>query len=206
VLSAAILNGGRATRYGGRDKGALVISTQGSRTIRDRQIAILSLVSDDVSIVGGDPPERGSLPAHVQWVPDQHPGLGPLAGIEAALRVARHELVAIVACDMPGVTAAFFTQLVALTADVDIVVPKTERGYHPLAAIYRAASCLPVVTARLAAGQRAVRTLFTIVPGLRVREVTDAELAAIGDPRQLLANINTPADHETLTSQLAHDT
>lgn len=202
MLSAAILNGGRATRYGGRDKGALVI---GDRTIRDRQIAVLSQVADDVSIVGGDPPVAGDVPAHVRWAPDAHPGLGPLAGIEAALRFARHALVVIVACDMPGLTTVFLTQLIALATDVDvdIVVPKTERGYHPLAAVYRVASCLPVVTTRLTEGQLAVRALF---PGLRVREVTGAELAAMGDPRRVLANINTPADHDALTTQLTHDT
>lgn len=205
MLSAAILNGGRATRYGGRDKGALVI---GDRTIRDRQIAVLSRIADDVLLVGGDPPATGEAPAHVRWAPDAHPGLGPLAGIEAALRAARHELVVIVACDMPGLTTVFLTQLIALAtdADVDIVVPKTERGYHPLAAVYRVATCLPVVTTQLAEGQLAVRALFTLFPGLRVREVTGEELAAMGDPRRVLANINTPADHDALTTQLTHDT
>ncbi|MBM3771899.1 MAG: molybdenum cofactor guanylyltransferase [Acidimicrobiia bacterium] len=202
MLSAAILIGGRATRYGGHDKGALVI---GGRTIRDRQVEVLSLVSDDVSIVGGDTPVANDLPAHVRWVPDEHPGLGPLAGIEAALRAARHDLVAIVACDMPGLTSAFLTQLVALTGqtDVDVVVPKTEQRYHPLCAVYRAPTCLPVVAERLAEGQLAVKALFA---RLRLREVTGAELAAMGDPQRLLANINTPADHEMLTSHLAHDT
>lgn len=205
MLSAAILNGGRATRYGGRDKGALVI---GERTIRAHQIAVLSQVSGDVSLVGGNPLAESDLPAHVRWVPDEHPGLGPLAGIEAALREARHELVVIVACDMPGLTTDFLTQLIALAtdADVDVVVPKTAQGYHPLCAVYRAAICLPLVTAQLAEGRLAVRTLFTLFPGLRVREVSGAELAATGDPRRLLANINTTADHETLTTPLTHDT
>ena len=38
-ISAAILAGGRATRYGGLDKGALLVD---GRSIRDRQIAELA--------------------------------------------------------------------------------------------------------------------------------------------------------------------
>lgn len=202
MLSAAILNGGRAARYGGRDKGALVI---GDRTIRDRQIAVLSRVADDVSIVGGMPPDTRECPDHVRWIPDAHPGLGPLAGIEAALSAARHELVVVVACDMPGLTTAFLVHLSTMATEtvVDVVVPRTEHGYHPLCAVYRAATCLPIVTAQLAEGRLAVKALF---PSLRVREVTGPELATAGNPDRLLANINTPADHETLTTHLTHDT
>lgn len=202
MLSAAILNGGRAARYGGRDKGALVI---GDRTIRDRQVAVLSRVSDDVLIVGGAPPDADEQLQDIRWIPDVHPDLGPLAGIEAALGAARHELVVVVACDMPGLTTAFLTHLCALAAQgaVDVVVPRTERGYHPLCAIYRAPTCLPVVAARLAEGRLAVKALF---PSLRVREIAGPELATAGNPDRLLANINTPADHETMTTPLTHDT
>ena len=197
--SAAILNGGRAVRYGGADKGALVVQ---GRTIRDRQLGMLAAVSDDIMIVGGAPvPGSGA----VRWIPDRQPGDGPLAGLEAACLAARHDLVFVLACDMPAVTSAFVTWLLSQASDAggdyDIVVPRTGRGYHPLCAVYRRQTCLPVVSAHLAARQLAVRSLF---PALRVREVSDAALAAAGHPLQLLANINTPAEHEALASSIAH--
>ncbi len=49
--SAAILAGGRASRFGGRDKGALVVD---GRTIRERQLAILSEVAEEILIIGAD--------------------------------------------------------------------------------------------------------------------------------------------------------
>ena len=51
MYSAAILAGGRATRFGGRDKGALLVE---GRTIRDRQLAALLAITDDLLLVGAD--------------------------------------------------------------------------------------------------------------------------------------------------------
>lgn len=195
MVSAAILNGGRAARFGGRDKGGLVA---GGRTIRDHQIAVLATLSDDILIVGGD-----DVPASVpvRLVADRHPGRGPLAGLEAALTEAQHDVVVVVACDMPGITAPFLAQLLARVESADAVVPRTESGYHPLCAVYRR-TCLPVVSQRLAAGQLAMKGIFDAV---RVREVSGAELAASGDPARLLANVNTPADYDEITGLLNHE-
>ncbi|HEV3140712.1 MAG TPA: NTP transferase domain-containing protein, partial [Vicinamibacterales bacterium] len=52
TISAAILAGGRATRFGGRDKSAIVIDPQEGRTILDRQIDALRPLTDDIMIVG----------------------------------------------------------------------------------------------------------------------------------------------------------
>ena len=195
--SAAILNGGRSARFGGRDKGALIV---GGRTIRDQQLGMLAAIADDIMIVGGSAPATAN--SRARWIPDHHPGHGPLAGLEVALQAARHPLVIAMACDMPYVTAPLLALLHRLADGWDVVVPRTGSGYHPLCAVYRVTTCLPVVTTHLAAGQLAVRALF---PALRVRDVTETELAAAGDPRRLLTNVNTPAEHEALATRLAHE-
>ena len=51
MASAAILAGGRASRFGGRDKSALVV---GGRSILDRQVEELAQVADDVMLVVGE--------------------------------------------------------------------------------------------------------------------------------------------------------
>lgn len=196
MVSAAILTGGRATRFGGRDKGALAI---GGRTIQARQLAALAAIADDILIVGSR--DRSAADDGLRYVADVHPGCGPLAGIEAALDGARHDLVAIVACDMPGLTAPLLAYLVAQASEADVVVPRTESGYHPLCAIYRR-TCLPAVSRRLAAGRLAVKGLFEDV---RVRDVPVSELVAFGTPARLLANVNTPADHVELDALLTHE-
>jgi molybdopterin-guanine dinucleotide biosynthesis protein A len=196
VATAAILNGGRASRFGGRDKGTLVV---GGRPIRDRQVEALAPLVQEILIVGGE--DAGPVAAPIRFVADRHPGLGPLGGLEAALSAAREDPVIVVACDMPCVTAPFFSRLLALAADVDAVVPRTGSGYHPLCAVYRR-TCLTAVTRRLAARRLKVRELLD---DLRVREVTGAELAGAGDPTRLLANVNTPADRDELEALLAHE-
>ena len=46
--SAAILAGGHARRFGGRDKSALVVGP----TILERQLPVLAGLADDIMIVG----------------------------------------------------------------------------------------------------------------------------------------------------------
>lgn len=197
--SVAILAGGQATRFGGRDKSALVVE---GRTILDRQVAELSSLSTDVLIVGGSldvaPPQAGDRV--VRAVEDRIPGCGPLGGIHAALTEAAGDTVFVVACDMPYVTAALGAFLLDLARHADLVVPRTERGYHPLCAVYTRA-CLPPVTRRLADRRL---TLQHLVADVRARVVTVEELTRFGDHDRLLANVNTPAEYagiETIHGQ-----
>src|SRR3990172_5076806 len=105
--TAAILAGGRASRFDGRDKSALVV---GGRSILERQIAVLRRLTDDILVVGGQggQPRADGL---VRFVPDRVPGCGPLGGLDAALAAARDDAVVIVACDMPFVTRALLSHL-----------------------------------------------------------------------------------------------
>ena len=199
MRSIAILAGGRATRFDGRDKSALVVD---GRTILDRQLDELSSLSDDVMIVGNNREGARAFQASValRTVPDIVPGCGPLGGLHAALTAARGDAVLVVACDMPYVTAAFADYLFSLAGDAQIVVPRTERGYHPLCAVY-ARACLGPVATRLANKQLALRDLMSDVP---VRVVTDNEIARFGAASRLLANVNTPAEYADLEALQGH--
>ena len=199
MRSIAILAGGRATRFDGRDKSALVVD---GNTILDRQLDELSSLSDDIMIVG-EAPEARSLaeaPQARRRIADIVPGCGPLGGLHAALTAALGDAVFVVACDMPYVTAAFAEYLFSLAGDAQIVVPRTERGYHPLCAVY-AQACLGPVAARLAHKQLALRDLVNDVP---VRVVTDNEIVRFGALSRLLANVNTPAEYADLEALQGH--
>ena len=198
-VSAAILAGGAATRFGGRDKSALVV---GRRTILDRQLAMLETVTDDVLIVGAGDGARfdAGRPFQGRRISDIVPGCGPLGGLHAALTAARGDAVFLLAGDMPSVTASFAAHLCSLAGDAEIVVPQTERGYHPLCAVYTRA-CLGPVAARLADRRLRMREL---VDSLRARVVTAEDIARFGDPHQLLANVNTPAEYAGLEALQGH--
>src|SRR5437773_591177 len=137
MVSAAILAGGRATRFGGRDKSALVVD---GRTILDRQIEALTPLTSDIVIVGSA--AHPMFPGG-RMIADRVADSGPLGGLHAALLDTRSDALILLACDMPFVTTAFLAHLIdratraADAEEWDAVVPRTERGYHPLCAVYR---------------------------------------------------------------------
>ena len=192
MWSAAILAGGRATRFDGRDKSTLVVE---GRTILDRQVDELSAFTDDVLVVGGRTPHRRAA-----LVGDRVPGCGPLGGLHAALSTAQGTAVFVVACDMPYVTCALALHLLDQIDDVDAVVPRTERGVHPLCAAY-SRRALDVVARRLAAGQL---KMLDLIAELRTRIVPGDSIDRFGDHRRLLANVNTPGEYAGLEAFQGH--
>jgi len=194
MRSAAILAGGRATRFGGRDKSALLVQ---GRPIVERQLAELSAVTDDILIVGARAFQASD---RVRLVADIVPGCGPLGGLHAALTEMRSDRVFLVACDMPYVDGRFAEYLLSLAGDAAAVVPQTDRGYHPLCAVYTRA-CLEPVAARLAQRRLALHDLFADVP---TRIVTAAEMSRFGPPSRLLANVNTPDEYAGLDALQSH--
>jgi molybdopterin-guanine dinucleotide biosynthesis protein A len=81
------------------------------------------------------------------------------------------------------------------------VVPQTERGYHPLCAAYTRTAIEPIER-RLAAGRLKMTDLLAEI---RLRVVTAHDIGRFGDPHQLLANVNTPAEHESLEALHNHE-
>jgi len=192
MASAAILAGGKARRFGGRDKSALVVD---GVPILDRQLAELGPLTDDVLLVGARADD-----ARTRSVRDIVPGSGPLGGLDAALAAARDDVLILLACDMPFVTSAFLEYLVASAAGFDAVVPRTDRGYHPLCAVYTRA-CQARVSERLAGRMLAMRGL---VESVQTRVIEPEDVERFGPARRLLANVNTPGEFDELEALLGH--
>ena len=189
MVSAAILAGGQARRFGGQDKGALVVE---GRSIRERQLAELALLTADILIVGGP-----DVAGRARGVPDRIQDRGPLGGLHTALLEASGDRTIVVACDMPYVSAALLGFLAGFADQADIVVPRTSRGYHPLCAVYTR-TCLEPIERRLAEGRLKMSGLFEDV---RVRVVDVEQLRAFGDVDRLLTNVNSAADHRELVAR-----
>jgi molybdopterin-guanine dinucleotide biosynthesis protein A len=196
MLSAAILVGGQSRRLGGRDKSALVVD---GRLILDRQITELSAVADEILMVGGC--ATHARPARARAVADRIPGCGPLGGLHAALTEAASDVIVVVACDMPYVSAPLLAHMLRLAGNADAVVPQTDRGYHPLCAVYTR-GCAAAVGRHVT--ERRLK-LTELLAALRVRVVTAREIGAFGDADQLLANVNTPAEFASLETLRNHE-
>jgi molybdopterin-guanine dinucleotide biosynthesis protein A len=186
--------GGHGRRFGRRDKSALVVA---GRSIRDRQLETLGGLTDDIMLVGA----REAVGARGRRVPDRVPDSGPLGGLDAALASARVEELLLLACDMPFVTAPFLEYLLALSAERDVVIPQTERGYHPLCAV-STRRCHAAVMRRLAEHRLA---LLGLLDDVQVRVVTKGEIERFGSAERLLANVNTPDEFRDLEALLGHE-
>ena len=143
---------------------------------------------------------RGRLPerlaAHV--VLDLHLGAGPLAGVEAALSVARYEVVLAVACDMPHVTPHLARALVTACESFDAAVPRLGHRPEPACAAYARAAAGPIAAALARQRLRAADVLAE----LNVRYLDEAELAHVGAGPQTFANLNTPAEYQEFVEGL----
>src|SRR4051812_32491665 len=168
-ISAAILAGGRATRFGGADKASLLV---GGTRIVERQLAALAGVAEegrdpvDVMIVANEPDRYRAL--GVPIVADAIAGAGALGGLYTALLHARHDRVLVLACDLPFVSAALLSRLAAefgTGEPVDAVVPRSARGLEPLCAVYGKG-----ITARVKAhADRGELRLTALLETLRIR-------------------------------------
>lgn len=175
-VSALILAGGKATRFGGIAKHEIVVDGQ---TIFDRQVSVIAprvaeiLVSSPRDIAG------------YRTVRDEVEGIGPLAGIAAGLAACRTPWLLVVAGDMPYITADLIDLLLRGRTEVDAVGIRLGGLPEPLVCVLHT-RVLSVVMGRIASRDYKASRLLTDA-GLRVRWVDGA------DPRAL-RNINAPED------------
>lgn len=167
----------------GQDKAGVLIDGQ---PLWQRQLATLRAVHPHELFISGKPdgPYAG---AGVEILPDNFPGRGPLAGLEAALRRASHPLVLVLAIDVPAMTPGFLSNLIH-RADTGCV-PRDDRWFEPLAALYPR-TCLPLVEECLRHADRSMQRFVRLAVEqgfMRVRELAVSEQA-------LFKNLNQPGD------------
>jgi molybdopterin-guanine dinucleotide biosynthesis protein A len=190
-VAAAIIGGGAATRFGGRDKSRLVI---GGTSIINRQAAQLQPLVEEIFIVASQADRFTDTPWRV--VPDAFPGTGVIGGIATALGATRADLVLTLACDLPFLTEGLLARLAELAAEpgADAAWVETADGPEPLIACYRTSSAARVREA-ISAGQLRAGAL---ADRLTIRTLGPDALRAFGDPDRLVANINSPDDLSTI--------
>jgi molybdopterin-guanine dinucleotide biosynthesis protein A len=185
--AAAILAGGRARRFGGRDKSRLVVE---GLPIIIRQVEVLQLVASRLVIVGRGPERFADL--NLPVYDDVIPEAGALGGIYTALDVAEREFVLTVACDLPFLHAGLLDRLVELASGArDGAWVHTPQGIEPLIACYRQ-SARARIRRQIELGRLKAADLGSV---LEVAEMDVDELARFGPPARLLANVNTPDDY-----------
>lgn len=188
TLGALILAGGQNRRMGGSPK-ALLPNGSGARILDGLCAAFagfeekLLSTNDPTLAVGTD----------FTPVPDLHPGMGPLAGLAAALDVCQSDGLIVAACDMPcfdRAAAEFLARFADKGWPAWALRDRTGR-LHPLCGVYTK-QCLPAIQAALAADEHRVGRLFQAVGGQAV------PLEGIALPDAVVCNVNTPEELEKL--------
>ncbi len=172
----------------GTDKAGVVF---GGQPLWRRQLALLRGINPDQLLVSC---RRDSIyfssEQNIELVHDGVPDAGPLGGIEAILEKARFEFVLILAIDLPQVTTEFLSGLIDASNHAGKgIVPRDERWFQPLAAIYPRAS-LPLVATHLLQADRSMQSF--------VRAALQRGLVAeyrVGEAqKRYFKNLNTIAD------------
>ena len=186
-IAGAILAGGKASRLGGVTKGLLQLDSgktlieRLADQMRDARLAEVVICADD-----SEPYEHFGL----EIVPDLHPDLGPLGGIEAALThyADRADAVCFCPCDLPGMSGVQIATLMRAFAErpegVGVVYVQTgDFFWHPLCCVVHNA-LLGSISQAIEQGSLSVRQVWTRLDALGV---------AFDDPAPFF-NVNTPED------------
>ena len=178
MISALILAGGKATRFGGIAKHDIVVE---GATIFARQVRVLAPRVSEVMV-------SGSFVDGYRTVVDAVANVGPLAGIAAGLAACTTEWLLVVAGDMPFIDAVLIDSMMA-AAKNDAVGVRSGGLPEPLLCVLHR-RVLPVLERRIAAGRYKAGGLLTD-EGLAVTWV-DADPAAV-------RNLNSPEDLAGIT-------
>ncbi|HEV2414213.1 MAG TPA: molybdenum cofactor guanylyltransferase [Candidatus Dormibacteraeota bacterium] len=125
---------------------------------------------------------------------DRKRNAGPLAGLEAGLLAAHHQVLFAVACDMPYVEPMTAEVAVAAARNCDAAIPRHEGLFEPVCGAYRK-TALPAIERALDMGNYVAHDVV---------EQLDVTWLENLDPAQF-ESLNTPADlerfHVALSSQ-----
>ena len=175
-----VLAGGDSRRMGRPKAWIEVGDTVLLRYVVERLAPAFSVV-----VVAFGEPEQMEQLVPYRVVFDRKRDAGPLAGLEAGLIAARHDVLFAVACDMPYVTPTTAQLAVAAARNSDAAIARHDGLFEPVCGAYRK-TALPAIVGALDAGN------YTAHDVAQSLDVTWLEGL---DPAEF-ESLNTPADLE----------
>jgi len=180
-----VLAGGRASRFGGINKALIEIE---GVPIINRTIKILDPLFSEIILAGW--PGRSPLPAGVIPVDDNFPGLGPLGGIEAALKICSSPLVFVFGGDMPWLSVKLISEQAGdmYREQAGILVARVDGLAEPLHSIYSRSLHGELVRYLKSGGSPAVIDFYKLV------HTRYYDLPRTVKTLKAFTNINSPGD------------
>ncbi|MSU71890.1 MAG: molybdenum cofactor guanylyltransferase [Opitutus sp.] len=175
-FSAIVLAAGHSTRMG-RDKALLEIEG-GPLWQRQRDLLRDAGAAEIFLSARPEQPWTRATTGFAAVVHDSFPNSGPLAGLTAGLERASHSHLAVLAVDLPQMTAGWFNTLRAeCTSGVGVVGWRGD-FFEPLAAFYPR-EMMPLAWEALAHGENSLQRLLAaaVAQGLmRLHEITSVDV------------------------------
>jgi len=156
--------------------------------IVSRTVSLLKPLFSEIILAGwppDDPEPEGTI-----TVADNFPGMGPLAGIEAAMKASSAPWLFVFGGDMPWLSDVLISDqaTASLKSPADVLIPRIGNAIEPLHAIYRC-SLQSYLESYLREGKdMAVRAFFKPLK-IRYYDLPDDEKTL-----RIFTNINTPQD------------
>lgn len=187
TLGALILAGGQNRRMGGSPK-ALLPNGSGALILDGSAPPLRALTKSCSAPTPRSWPRALALPRCGRAA-----GMGPLAGLAAALSACQSDGLVVAACDMPCFDRAAAEFLASFADQGWPAWALRDRAgrLHPLCGVYTQ-QCLPAIQAALAAGEHRVGRLFQSVGGQAI------SLEGTSLPDAVVCNVNTPEELKEL--------
>ena len=184
-ITGVVLAGGQSSRFGSNKALALL---QGKPLIK-HAADTLAAIFKNCLLVTNTPEQYDFL--NMPMIRDRYKGLGPLAGIHAALLHITTPCAFVVACDMPNLSPELIRYLCSVNEqEYDVIIPWLASGQEPLFGIYHKKS-MAVIESYL---KRKDCQIIRALEDLQVRRVSEQEILAITRDLTCFKNINRPAD------------
>jgi len=183
-----VLAGGRASRFGGKNKALIEIE---GVPIINRTIALLEPLFSEIILAGW--PEGSPLPGGVIPVVDNFPGLGPLGGIEAAMKVASSPLLFVFGSDMPWLSGELIEEQAreAIREPAEILAARIGDLTEPLHSVYSCTLHKRLERYLESGGSPAVIEFYRLV------HTRYFDLPRTPQTMRAFTNINSPRDLKT---------
>jgi len=187
-ISLVIQAGGKSSRMG---ENKMLMPFAGTPLIQ-RVFERTKSIAQEVLIVSNEPEELSFL--DVKMVKDSILGLGAIGGLYTAMDKASSELVAVVACDLPFVSASILAEGARLLdrTSADVAIPRVKGDfYEPLHAVYRREPCKKAIFQAIQSDQHRLISWF---PSVRVLEMDEVLCGQLDPDGLAFFNINSKED------------
>lgn len=184
AITGILLTGGQSTRMG-QPKVNLPL---GSETFGSKAIGLLQQFCDEIIISQN----TEIVISDYQSVADNHSNIGPIAGLEACLKVSTNDWNLVIACDMPFLEASIVEMLIQNIDDSMAVCFRNKGFGEPLCALYHK-SVIKSIEDTIAEGDYSLQQLL--------KKIDSRFIEANKTVQHQLSNINSQADYFALSTQ-----